>query len=264
MENGGIYKIINIVTGDYYIGSAINFKERKRRHFKDLKKDKHHSRYLQRSYNKHGKDNFKFEILEIISDKNLLIKKEQQYMDFLNPTYNMSKTAGSSLGVKHSKESNEKKRQYAIKNNIRPPESTWKDKQKQVLMLDKKTLDVLRVFKSLAEACRYINKDCTYVTTISSCCKNKRFSAFGYRWAYTIEDIKNLRIKKTDEPWNKGVKTNSSHRKKKVQQFDLSNKFVRTWESAKDAEEIFGKGISNCARGISKSSHGFIWKYTKS
>ena len=37
--------------------------------------------------------------------------------------------------------------------------------------------------------------------------------------------------------------------------------FIKEWNSVKEAEIIFGKGISNCALGKSKTSGGFIWKY---
>lgn len=81
---GGIYKIVNLVNGKVYIGSAKDFKKRWRRHISDLNKGKHSSIKLQRSYNKHGKNNFKFEIVEYaeytIDIKNL----EQKYIDLYN------------------------------------------------------------------------------------------------------------------------------------------------------------------------------------
>ena len=51
----------------------------------------------------HGFDNFKLEILEHCKPSDL-IKREQYYNDLLKPEYNNLKTAGSSLGVKRSKE----------------------------------------------------------------------------------------------------------------------------------------------------------------
>lgn len=41
----------------------------------------------------------------------------------------------------------------------------------------------------------------------------------------------------------------------------MNNEFIKEFNSVKEAEGIFGKGISNCALGKSKSSNGFIWKY---
>jgi hypothetical protein len=67
-------------------------------------------------------------------------------------------------------------------------------------MLEYNTLEILQRFDSLSEACRYLGKDSTFASTISNCCKNKRFSAYGYRWAYKEEDILTLRNKKENIP----------------------------------------------------------------
>ena len=256
----GIYEIRNLINGDCYIGSSKNIKQRKSRHFKDLKNDKHHSIILQRAYNKYGKEFFKFNLLEIVENVVLLTEREQFYLNKIKPKYNISPTAGSPLGCKQSKESCEKKRKYALENNIKPPESTWKAKQKQVMMLDYDTLEVLNTFNSASEAARYLGKDCTFASTITSCCKNKRFSAYGYRWVFKEEDIKNLKHKIERVAWNKGKKIDNK-KDKKVKQFDLNMNFIKEWNSVKEAELIYGKGISNCALGKSKTSNGYIWKY---
>ncbi len=99
-----IYKIENQITKDCYIGSSINFAYRKWIHLKRLREGKHHSAILQNSWNKHGEESFSFSILEIVDDENTLINREQFYIDTINPRYNISKIAGSPLGVKHSYE----------------------------------------------------------------------------------------------------------------------------------------------------------------
>lgn len=58
-----IYRIRNTVNNKSYIGKSTNFKFRKYCHINCLKKNKHSNIYLQRSYNKHGVSNFKFEII---------------------------------------------------------------------------------------------------------------------------------------------------------------------------------------------------------
>ena len=256
----GIYRIENITNGDCYVGSSKKLNKRKNRHFKDLNNQIHHSIILQRAYNKYGRESFNFIIVEECLLEELL-EKEQYWIDTLSPKYNIAKIAGSNLGVIQSNEANQKRRDWALENNIKPPESTWKDKQESVLMLDYSTLEILNSFKSISEACRFIGKDCTFVSTISSCCKNKRYSAFGYRWVFKEEDIVNLRTKKEVIPWNKGKKVDN-HKAKKVYQYSLNNEFIKEWDSVKKAEESIGKkGISNCALGKSKTSNGFIWSY---
>lgn len=58
---------------------------------------------LQQAFKKYGLANFSIQIWEYC-DKSLLIKREQYYIDLFKPKYNLSPTAGSSFGVKHTKE----------------------------------------------------------------------------------------------------------------------------------------------------------------
>ena len=255
----GIYKIENQITKDIYIGSSVHLINRKSRHFKDLEKQIHHSIILQRAVNKYGIENFKFIILEKCNKEFLLIR-EQFYLDTLQPLYNILSNAGNSLGHIVSEQTKEKNRKYALENNVKPPEATWKDKQQKVYMLDKSTLEIINEFESLSSACRFIGKKETFVSTISSCCNNKRFSAFGYRWVFSIDDIPKLREKIPLIAWNKGLNIDNK-KSKRVKQFDLQGNFMKEWDSVKQAQSVYGKGISNCALGRSKTSNGFIWRY---
>ena len=56
----GIYKIVNLDNGKFYIGSSINLAKRKWEHFKQLRLGIHCNCHLQAAYNKHGKDSFSF------------------------------------------------------------------------------------------------------------------------------------------------------------------------------------------------------------
>ena len=108
--NSGIYKIENVVNGKIYVGSAINFSNRFIRHKTALKHDNHCNEHLQRTWNKYGKENFKFEIIENCIEEKLLFR-EQFWIDKLEVVkkgYNMCPTAGNCLGIKRSKEHKEK------------------------------------------------------------------------------------------------------------------------------------------------------------
>ena len=84
----GIYKIKNIITGDFYIGQSIDLKKREYQHFYELKKNKHYNKYLQNSFNKYRKENFIFKTI-LYCDKNNLTFYEQLLVDNLNPTFNL-------------------------------------------------------------------------------------------------------------------------------------------------------------------------------
>jgi group I intron endonuclease len=60
----GIYKIINVVNNKFYVGSAVDFTARKRRHWWALRSQRHANKHLQAAWNKYGEESFKFLIVE--------------------------------------------------------------------------------------------------------------------------------------------------------------------------------------------------------
>lgn len=108
-NKSGIYKWENKISGDFYIGSAVDLNKRM-------------SEYYRKSYITHpsrGKsiicyalvkynyNNFSLSILEYC-DKDKVITREQYYLDLLNPSYNILKYAYSSDGYKHTLEAIQK------------------------------------------------------------------------------------------------------------------------------------------------------------
>ena len=77
----GIYKIINVINNKIYIGSSKNIYCRKQQHIKCLNLNIHHNKHLQYSWNKYGKNVFKFVTIECCPLENLEIR-EQFWMDF--------------------------------------------------------------------------------------------------------------------------------------------------------------------------------------
>jgi len=60
-----IYIIQNKINNKCYVGLTVTtLKNRKRSHISSLNKNKHGNKYLQRSWNKYGKECFKFKLLE--------------------------------------------------------------------------------------------------------------------------------------------------------------------------------------------------------
>lgn len=90
----GIYAIENLVNGKRYVGSAIDIKQRWSEHRRTLRKGSHHSRHLQRAWNKYGEQYFGFVVLEYVMSE-FLLDIEQRYLDSRNHAYNMTKCAGA-------------------------------------------------------------------------------------------------------------------------------------------------------------------------
>ena len=101
----GIYKIINTVTNDFYIGSSKNIKNRWAKHKSKStwKQCPNNPMYL--DFQRYGLDYFVFEILaEVESEK--LKEKEQQFIKTFKPTYNNYNAKG--LNVERRKETHKK------------------------------------------------------------------------------------------------------------------------------------------------------------
>lgn len=77
----GIYQIKNKTNYKVYIGSSKNVYVRWKQHLSMLENGKHHSNHLQNAWDKYGRNNFIFEILEKCNE-DVLIDREQYYIDY--------------------------------------------------------------------------------------------------------------------------------------------------------------------------------------
>lgn len=96
----GIYKIQ--IGANFYLGSAVNLKNRERQHRGELRAGKHANRFMQRAWDKHGE--MQFDVVEFCKVADI-INREQNHISrcFGNPKcMNLSPTAGNTLGVKHT------------------------------------------------------------------------------------------------------------------------------------------------------------------
>ena len=81
----GVYKITNIITGEFYIGSSKNIKHRWANHKSPSRWKQHPNSKLYKDMASYGLDNFIFEILEETAD---LKEREQHWIEQLKPSYN--------------------------------------------------------------------------------------------------------------------------------------------------------------------------------
>ncbi len=139
----GIYKIINVVNNKFYVGSAVDLKRRKTRHFSELRNGRHNNRHLQAAWVKYGEQAFVFVVVEELPDEADLLAAENVWLkehvgkDYcynlgvdatapmigmggeLSPTYGRKRTAEELAaqnwtGKKHTEESKEKIRAHLI------------------------------------------------------------------------------------------------------------------------------------------------------
>lgn len=129
-----VYKIESTsIPGALYVGGCRNFSRRRTHHIFKLKSGIHHSANMQKHVNKYGVHDLNFEIIERCQRENL-IELEQKYIDLLNPCFNMSKTAGSNLGFKHTEESKKLMRKVKLGKKYGP----MSDAQKLQISLSRK------------------------------------------------------------------------------------------------------------------------------
>ena len=125
-----IYLITNNLTEKVYVGSTCDFDKRQRTHLSALRKNIHHSRHLQASWDRYGSSHFSFSVLEtVLGDQAYLIQREQYWIDEYECYqsdfgYNCSPTAGG--GPKGMKWSEESKRQKSLDQTGRRLTAEWK------------------------------------------------------------------------------------------------------------------------------------------
>src|SRR6266581_4074152 len=110
----GIYRITCIVTGKFYIGSAINLCKRKNIHLHALRRNTHENPKLQNAWNKYGEPTFTFEVLELVLPMSLTAREQywfEKLKPFDNKGFNIAREAGSQLGLRHSPKTKGKIRQ---------------------------------------------------------------------------------------------------------------------------------------------------------
>lgn len=235
-----IYKITNLITKDFYIGSAINFNNRKWSHISSLRKNKHKNQFIQNSWNKYGENVFIFEIIEIVDKKENLIIREQYWIDNLSPTFNFAKTAGSPLGVKHTNKS--KQNMSIAHKGLSKEERGHKEKCNCSVCNHKKGKDHWNFGKNVpVERKNKISNGLKLYYSNGG----KHFQKGKPRTELEKEKIR----KKLMIP---------------ILQYDLSGNFIDEWDGIIEAAntlKIHASGISACLNGKLKTSGNFIWKH---
>lgn len=199
----GIYQIVNCINGKKYVGSSQDLYERGCAHFRALRGNYHRNCYLQNTYNKYGKEIFKFEVLEFIKTIEELLPKEQYYIELYNVCnkdkgYNLIVDATRNILSEESKKKISKSlkgrifslehRKKISKNhaNVKGKNNPMYGKTGSMHFKSKKIICIETgiIYMGIREAERLINIDSS---AISECCRGKRKTAGGYHWKYYKE-----------------------------------------------------------------------------
>lgn len=240
--NCGIYKIENKINGKMYIGSSSKLNNRISEHFRLLNTNRHRNKYLQNSYIKYGRENFKFQIL-LYCDKKNLIYYEQCFMDScdFNMLYNIRKKADSNIGIKLSIET--RKKLSIVRSGRKLKEETKKriseaHKGKKLSEKTKRKLSVLNTGKNHPK----------YGTTHSEDTKKKIGDSHRGEKCYLYGK------KYHDNPFSIPV----------VQICKHTNRIIKIWSSATEASHKLNLNRSHIAavcRNRRNQTGGFKWKY---
>ena len=93
MKISAVYKITNTVTGDFYIGSSKDVKQRLAVHKCQSKWNECPNSPLYLDMKKYGVDKFEFQVIDEVEPEQLK-EKEQYFIETLKPTYNNRRANG--------------------------------------------------------------------------------------------------------------------------------------------------------------------------
>ena len=201
---GFIYVITNKINKKQYVGQTCQSIHRRwQMHQHDARYKQNQTRPICRALNKYGVDNFIINKLEECDEKDLNEREQYwiQKLDTYNNGYNATLGGDSrryydyeAIANKMKELKSSKKVQNYFncsKNTVRTAckelnvliPSVQEQQQKAVAMIDIKTNEIIKTFKSTREAARFINKPDSS-SNISGVCRGKRKTAYGYKWQY--------------------------------------------------------------------------------
>lgn len=188
----GIYSIYHKHNPEkLYIGSTSNTQKCNRKthhgfykrfydHVRNLRLQRHHSKYLQNVVNKYGIDGLVFNILEICDNtlsREKIFEREQYYINKLKPVYNSFDTVHPQGRVWTQEERKKLKEKMKGKSF---PNFVYEKARKPIYQLDMNG-NLITKYISKAVAAKLLNID---PSSISNCTLGKRKSAGGFKWTY--------------------------------------------------------------------------------
>ena len=209
---GYIYKISNDINNKVYIGKTLaSISERWKEHLSDMDKRKNEKRPLYAAMRKYGTSHFYIEEVEQCSN-DIINERECYWIDFYDSYsngYNATKggdgksyadveaiitlwNKGKNIKEIHDITGHD---HITITNHLRNYGITAEERQrrgrdylrKAVVMLDKNTEEVLKVFDMITDTETFLQKPGSR-RHVYEVCNGKRKTAYGYKWKY-LKDL---------------------------------------------------------------------------
>lgn len=105
--SSGVYALICKVNNKFYVGSSINLTNRLLDYMQPAYLAQLVKRPILKALRKYGANNWIFIVLETCQ-ASVVLEREQYWLDLLEPEYNLSPSAGSTLGIVLSEETKAK------------------------------------------------------------------------------------------------------------------------------------------------------------
>jgi len=272
----GIYKILNKLTNECYIGQAINIELRLGKHLSSLRNNNHiyytskNKTILQNTWNKYSEENFKFEIIEECSEE-MLNEREIYWINYYNCNrnksgkgYNLNDGGYGNRGYRYIEQdkikvSNANKGRIHLNNGeigklIKPEEFDYYISIGFSKGMLQKHLDNINKNKKQSE--ETIKKRSEAMKGKIGWSKVKKLSE---EHKYKIGQSSKGRVKSNET--KEKIKIANS---KSVLQYDKYGKLINKFLSGVEAQEktnIQRSHISQCCKGKRKTAGGYIWEY---
>jgi len=283
----GIYRFLNKINGKSYVGSSTNLGTRLSIYFSKKgmsSRLKNKKSLIYDALLKYGYDDFTLEILEYCKI-DILIEREQYYINYFKSEYNILKAANSRLGIKHSLETrilmSIKKR--GINHNLygkTPSYETRKrisESSKSAIRINKpkiikpetrlklslnnngirikvfdKSNKIYKEFNTLTNAANYFNVTRSTISRYLN--KDKLYNGFMFK-SYVNNEPKNFTIETR-------LKMSLRTQGVKIKIFDKSNNLVNKFPTMISVAKHFNVSSRTIGRYLDKdkSYNGFTFK----
>ena len=267
----GIYMIQNKLNNKMYIGQAVDIADRWKHHVWGLGGGYHDNTHLQRSWNKYGEENFEFTILLECVESDLNMYEEYYIFELMTFDHRVgyNKNYGGDSG--RPTEETKRKMSESLKGKHRSEETKRKisetSKGKQLSEETKRKMSEAKKDKQLSEETkrkmsesRKGEKNPMYGKQLSE--ETKRKMSKSLKGKQLSEEHKR-KISEAKKGRHHSAETKRKLSKTVVQIDPTTNKIVKMWESAREADRqgFDNRNISKCCNGKRKTHKGYKWMF---